>query len=147
MRPTRRGFTQSLSGARRTPAAHPAGSVWRLFLVVPLLTALAACAPDAPEGGIPTHPSDRFSVTLAWDPPATDAMGDALEDLAGYRLYHSRSTPPNGAEGTQVEVGAATQYKVENLEAGTYYIAVTAIDEAGNESALSNELRVEVGAR
>jgi hypothetical protein len=44
-----------------------------------------------------------------------------------------------------IEVGEATQYTLENLEAGTYFFAVTAIDRSGNESDLSQELRVEVG--
>jgi fibronectin type 3 domain-containing protein len=44
-----------------------------------------------------------------------------------------------------IDVGDTTEFTVENLEAGTYYFAVTAVDKAGNESDLSEELRVEVG--
>ena len=139
------GRTRSSAPEARR-ACGPRHRSWRGPLPVVLLAAVAAgCVPDTPDGGIPTHPSDRFSVTLAWDPPATDAIGGTLEDLAGFRLYHSLSMPPNGPGGTLIEVGEATQHTVENLEPGTYYFAVTAIDVAGNESALSDELRVEVG--
>ncbi len=131
------------------PEPHPARGLrrrsdWQLPVV--LLAGFAlGCVPEAPESGIPTHPSDRFSVTLAWDAPGTDAQGAILEDLAGYRVYHGSSMPPNGPSGTMIEVGEATQYTLENLEAGTYFFAVTAIDRSGNESDLSQELRVEVG--
>lgn len=128
---------------RRAPGAGRHGA-WLLAAAV-LMVLAAGCAPDAPDGGIPTHPSDRFSVTLAWDAPATDAMGGALTDLAGYRLYHSPSQPANGPDGAMVEVGPEAQYTVENLEPGVYFFAVTAVDEAGNESELSEELRAEVG--
>lgn len=104
-----------------------------------------ACAPDAPEGGIPTHPSDRYSVTLAWDAPATDAMGNTLTDLGGFRLYRSPSMPADGPDASVIELGKSTQFTVENLEPGVYFFAVTAVDETGNESELSQELRVEVG--
>lgn len=115
---------------------------WLLALVAALTL---GCVPDSPDAGIPTHPSERFSVTLAWDAPATDAMGNPLGDLAGYHLYHSPSSPPDGPDGTMIDAGVATQYTVDGLQAGIYYFAVTAVDEAGNESALSAELRVEVG--
>ena len=116
-----------------------------MLVAILLAGILFACAPDSPDGGIPTHPSDLFSVTFAWDAPSTDALGNPLVDLAGFRLYHSPSMPPNGPEGSMIEVGDVTQFTVENLEAGIYYFAVTAIDAVGNESELSEELRVEVG--
>jgi hypothetical protein len=116
-------------------------------LAVAALTAVwLGCAPDAPEGGIPTHPSDRFSVTLAWDAPTTDAVGNPLDDLAGYRLYFNAAPPADGTGSTMLELGDVTDYKVEGLPAGTYYFAVAALDDDGNQSELSTELEVEVGS-
>lgn len=102
-----------------------------------------ACAPDGPSDGLPTHPSDTYSVSLEWDPPTTDAMGRPLEDLAGYRLYfrladQAEFEPP-------VEVGTATEATLDGLTAGDYVFAVTALDVLGNESDLSVPLPVEVG--
>ncbi len=104
-----------------------------------------ACSPDAPEGGLPTHPSEGFSVSLEWDPPTVDAVGRPLTDLAGYRLYYSPALPPTGPEGVSVEVGDTPRATVSGLPAGTYYFAVTAVDSAGNESDLSAALAVGVG--
>lgn len=115
-----------------------------LAVVTGLALVLAsACAPDGPGGGLPTHPSDVYSVRLEWDPPTTDAMGRTLDDLAGYRLYH-QVTGSSDFE-TPIEVGTATTATVEGLSAGDYVFAVTAVDTEGNESDLSAPLPVEVG--
>ena len=105
---------------------------------------VSSCAPDAPEGGAPTHPTDRYSVTLEWNAPTLDAVGRPLEDLAGYRLYY---TPESGSEldTEMVDVGPDTRHTVTGLEAGSYLFAVTALDLDGNESEFSDPLPVEVG--
>jgi len=118
-------------------------SVWVALLALAVLS----CVPDAPDGDIPTGLSvqeDAFSVTLAWDAPTQDSNGGPLSDLAGYRFYYSRTTPPDGPDGTLVEV-VETRHTATDLAAGTWYFAVTAVDEAGNESALSDAVAVEVG--
>lgn len=106
---------------------------------------LAGCAPDGPGGGIPTHPGDTYSVTLEWDPPTTDAVGRPLEDLSGYRLYYWEAESTAGSE-TKIELGPATRVTVSGLLAGDYLFAVTALDNMGNESDLSDPLSVEVGS-
>ncbi len=70
------------------------------------------------------------SINITWDP-----VNDS--DLAGYRLYYgiqSRIYNPH----IQIDK-SITNYQVENLKDGTYYIAVTAIDTSVNESGFSNE--------
>ncbi len=104
-----------------------------------------ACSPEGPEGGLPTHPSDGFSVTLGWDAPTEDAVGRPLTDLARYRLYYSPTSPPAGSEGVRIDLGLETRATVPGLPAGRYFFAVTAIDLVGNESDLSAPLEVEVG--
>ena len=59
--------------------------------IVAALVLATGCAPDGPGDGVPTHPSDTYSVTLEWDAPTTDAVGRPLQDLAGYRLYYRDS--------------------------------------------------------
>ena len=126
---------------RRTQPEHRGG----MALLVAVGCVLSGCAPDAPEGGFPTHPGDRFAVTLEWDAPATDAVGGALDDLAGYRLYYSDASPPSGPGGVVLEVGLVTRRTVGDLAPGIYFFAVTAYDRDGNESIPSGELQVEVG--
>jgi len=113
--------------------------------VLGALGALYACSPEGPEGGLPTHPSDGFSITLEWDAPTQDAAGKPLTDLAGYRLYYSPTLPPSGAEGVRLDVGLDRRATVSGLPAGRYFFAVTALDVAGNESDLSAALEVETG--
>ena len=108
------------------------------------LVSVSSCAPDAPEGGAPTHPTDRYSLTLEWDAPTTDAVGRPLEDLAGYRLYYS-SDPPSEVDEEMIDVGNVTRFTVTDLAAGDYLFAVTALDEDGNESEFSDPLPAEVG--
>lgn len=115
-------------------------------LAVGLIVLGGACAPEAPEGDIPTHPGDRFSVTLEWYAPETDAVGQPLLDLAGYRLYYSTESPATGPGTTLLDVGDVTRYTAGDLAPGTYFFAVTAYDADGNESLPSGELQVEVGA-
>ena len=115
--------------------AAPSGVVGILF----------GCSPDGPAGGLPTHPSDGFSVTLEWDAPTRDALGRPLADLAGYRLYYSPALPLTGPEGVRLDLGLETRATVSGLPAGRYYFAVTALDLVGNESDLSAPLEVETG--
>jgi len=109
------------------------------------LLVLSACTPDGPEQGPPTHPTDRYSLTLEWDAPTTDAVGRPLDDLAGYRLYYAPDPTPELGEAEMIEVGDATRYTVTGLEAGSYLFAVTALDLDGNESEFSDPLPAEVG--
>ena len=117
----------------------------RLALAAVLTLALAAgCAPDGPGSGVPTHPVDTYSVTLEWDAPTTDAVGQPLQDLSGYRLYYWESEFGAGSE-TMIELKAETGVTVSGLPAGYYLFAVTALDTLGNESDLSDPLPVQVG--
>jgi hypothetical protein len=78
-------------------------------------------------------PGDR-TATLSWVAPSD-------QRVRGYRVYvGSASGSYFLPKGAGLDVGAATTYRVEYLNAGkTYYFAVTAYDEVGNESGYSNE--------
>jgi hypothetical protein len=120
-------------------------TVW-LAIVPSALIAQLSCAPDAPQGGVPTHPGDSYSITIGWNAPTLDAMGRPLSDLQGFRVYYSTSQPPDGPEAVSVDVGLVEEYTVDGLSAGLYYVAVSALDTSGNESELSEALAVEVGS-
>jgi len=78
------------------------------------------------------------SATLSWNPPTTYADGSPLTSISGYRIYFSRDSTRLD-QVVNVDPGL-TSYRVENLEAGTWYFAVTARDDAGLESAKSSPL-------
>lgn len=112
------------------------------LLLCAVLTA-TACKPDGPTD--PGPPVETFSVTLEWTAPTEDAQGDPLDDLHGYRIHYRSSSPANGPGATVVEVDDVTRATVDGVPAGQWRFGVTARDVSGNESALSNEVLVEVG--
>lgn len=122
-----------------------------LPVVVLLLStslALGSCKPEGPAGPVdgPDPDPDEFSVTLQWNAPTEDAAGNPLEDLLGYRVHYRDTSPANGPGATTADVDPAdTRTTISDVPAGTWYFGVTARDIAGNESTLSNEVRVEVG--
>lgn len=121
-----------------------------LLGAVALALALGSCKPGGPtdpedEGPDPTPGGDTFSVTLEWNAPTQDADGEPLLDLAGYMVHYRASSPADGPGATSVDVGETTRATIEGVPAGAWQFGVTARDVSGNESALSNELRVEVG--
>ena len=76
------------------------------------------------------------TVTLVWDE-------NKETDLAGYIFYYGAAS---GDYSFSMDVGNTTQYTIQNLDQGvTYYFAVSAYDEGGNESDLSVELPHTIG--
>jgi hypothetical protein len=80
------------------------------------------------------------SATLTWDAPLKNVDGSALTDLAAYKLYYGRN-PGDYSSEILIDNPGVTTYVVENLVADTYFFAITAINEAGEESRFSNEAR------
>lgn len=64
-------------------------------------------------------------------------------DLAGYVVYYGTQS---GRYTHRIKVGRQTAYTIKDLEEKrTYFIAVAAMDTAGNESPFSDEVAGEVG--
>jgi fibronectin type 3 domain-containing protein len=84
--------------------------------------------PLAPQGL--TSGVSNLNITLNW-------QANAEPDLAGYKVYYGNSSR---SYGPSIPTGHVTSYTIDNLEAGkTYYLAVVALDSAGNESGYSTE--------
>jgi hypothetical protein len=77
-------------------------------------------------------------VALSWIAPDQNVDGSPLTDLAGYRIYYGQESR---SYSDMVELGSpgATNYTL-TLASGDYYVAMTALDAQGNESAYSNEV-------
>jgi hypothetical protein len=70
-------------------------------------------------------------ATLEWDP-------NSESDLAGYKIHYGLAS---GSYTMVVDVGNQTSHTLTGLTAGTtYYIAATAYNTSGMESAYSTEL-------
>lgn len=90
--------------------------------------------------------ADAASVNVSWIAPSTNADGSPLRDLAGYRVYLGTAAPacpggpahavssPSSAPGSAQTVSR----RITGLTASTtYFVRVTAVDTAGNESRCS----------
>jgi hypothetical protein len=77
-------------------------------------------------------------VSVSWVAPTENVDGTPLTKLAGYRLYVGQIS---GAYTDSISLSdpSATSH-VLDLQTGSYYLAMTAIDGDGNESAFSNEI-------
>jgi hypothetical protein len=75
---------------------------------------------------------------LSWTAPTQNVDGTALTDLAGYRVYWGTARR-NYSQNERLD-GADTRQHSINLAPGTWYFAVTAVNEAGEESAYSGEV-------
>jgi hypothetical protein len=75
-------------------------------------------------------------VALAWDP-------NQEPDVAGYTIHYGTYSTNYQYS---VDLGNVTSCTVSNLDLNeTYYFAVTAFDDAGNESAYSDEISTSIG--
>jgi fibronectin type 3 domain-containing protein len=73
------------------------------------------------------------SATLLWN-------ANTETDLAGYKVYRATASGAYGAPITTI-TGNVTTYVATALQVGTtYFFVVTAYDNAGNESIVSNEV-------
>lgn len=77
-------------------------------------------------------------VTVSWQPPTENVDGSPLVDLDGYRIYLGTTSRQYTDEVTVNDPGRTSQSL--ELSSGDYYIAMTAVDAAGNESSYSNEI-------
>ncbi|MGH8188057.1 MAG: putative Ig domain-containing protein [Steroidobacteraceae bacterium] len=77
------------------------------------------------------------SATLSWTPPTQNTDGSTITNLAGYRINYGTSS---GQLNQIIEIsnpGMAT-YVVNGLNAGNWFFAVRAYNNAGAESVISN---------
>ena len=79
-------------------------------------------------------------VTLNWMAPTQNVDGTALTDLAGYRIHYG-TTSRNYTDSVPVSNPTTTSRSL-SLITGDYYFAMTALDQQGEESAYSNEVRM-----
>jgi hypothetical protein len=93
-----------------------------------------------PPFRITVLPFGDASVTLSWTIPSTNEDGTPLTDLAGFTAYYGATTG-SYSHSTTIDNPGVTSLFLENFSYGhTYYFAITAFDESGNESEYSDEV-------
>src|SRR2546426_633573 len=109
---------------------------WRLALGLALGAVLLA-----------TNPGSAGIVDATWTAPTTNTDGSPLVDLASYRIYHGTgSAPCPGPTFSQVAsstssppANQAVSFRLTGLSTGTtYFVAITAVDAGGMQSACSS---------
>jgi hypothetical protein len=121
---------------------------WLLRAALVAAVGLAGCDDDDPVG-----PDDRYAPAIPRGVTSTTGDREVLLswypnqelDLGGYRVY--RSTTENGSYGeiawvraSRPDVAYEEYLDRDVLNGRTYYYAVSAVDDRGNESDLSMEL-------
>jgi len=82
-------------------------------------------------------PTSKTNVAaLTWTPPTQNNDGSPLDNLASYRLYYG-TTAGQLTKVITIDKGQ-TAYTVSDLQPATYYFALSAVNSAGLESALSD---------
>jgi len=79
------------------------------------------------------------SATVTWNTPTTNADGTVLTDLAGFRVHYGKATQSYSLI-ADINDPDANSAVIEDLEADTWFFAVTAVDRNDNESAFSSEV-------
>jgi len=143
---TNSASSHSLASAGSSSASSSPGSRSALNLIknssiatllqapTPVVTTPPSSSPPpTPASTSPPNPSTG-SLTLTWT-----ANGEP--DLAGYKIYVGTASGTYNVSGSPFVIGKVTSYTVANLPNGqTYFIAMSAYDNAGNESSLSAEV-------
>ena len=89
--------------------------------------------PSTPPSTPPPGPSTG-NVTLSW-------AANGEPDLAGYKVYVGTASGRYDFPGSPFMTGLITSYTISNLpKPQTYFFALSASDNAGNESSLSAEI-------
>jgi hypothetical protein len=134
--------TGTLSG---TPAATNVGVAAQIQISVSDGTHTAALAPfSITVAAAPSTPSLAESVTLYWTIPADNSNGTVATNLAGYHVYYGTSA---ASLTTVITVDNAndTSQVIGNLQAGTWYFAVTAFNTEKIESKMSEVVPLTIG--
>ena len=92
---------------------------------------------------MPAAMSVPGTVTVAWSAPTQNDDGTTLSDLSGYRIHYG-SESQNYTETVAVKNPGLTRFILEQLPAGTHFIAMTAYNAAGAESEYSREVKITV---
>jgi hypothetical protein len=99
-----------------------------------------------PEFAVTVTPAvgTNGSATLSWQAPAENTNGTAVTNLAGFKIHYGTKSGTY-TKTISIDTVGLTTYVVENLAAGTYYFAITAVTAGGAESDYSTEAKKSIG--
>lgn len=119
--------------ARDNHCAEVGGGVWN-FTTLPQPNK----TPGAPTGLKATV--EGKTVSIQW-------QSNSEADIDHYNIYVGYSSKVYNIEGSPFNIGKVTSLTAPDVPEGTYYLALSAVNSAGLESSLSEEIKVVVGAK
>ena len=140
-RPAWAAFDSATGRLSGTPAAGDVGSYNGIVISVDDGTDTADLAPFS----ISVTASATGSITVSWTAPTENDDGSPLTDLAGYKIYYG-TEPGNYTTRVDVDSAGVTTWVIDELPAGTYYLAATSVNGIGVESVYSAEVVKQVAA-
>ena len=128
--------TGELSG---TPTESEVGTTRAITITASDGGSSASIEPFTVQINTPTAapPPAAGSASLSWNAPTENTDGSPVTDLVGFHIYYGTSADAL-TQTIDVPATTTTTYVIGDLDAGTYYFAVTAYTAQGTESAQSN---------
>src|SRR5262249_33842222 len=133
-KPTWAAFNSATGELSGTPTANDVGSHEEITISVSDGRSTVQLAQFA----INVMPQASRSITLSWQAPTENTDGSTLTNLQGYKIHYGTQAGQYTSTITLSNAGL-TRYVIDNLNAGTYYFAISAISSTGVESDLSGE--------
>lgn len=120
-----------------------------LFFILLLSLLITACGGGGGGGTTITTGTGNVtgtgtkSISVRWDIPTTKVNGDpiSLSEIGGFKIYiasNNNLTP--SLPRVTITDNTATDYVINNLTSGTYYIYITTYDVNGDESPYSDPI-------
>jgi len=119
--------------ARDNHGAEAGGAVWSFTTLPP-----PNQAPSAPTGL--KAAVEGKTVFIQW-------QANKETDIDHYNIYVGYASKNYDIEGSPFNIDNVTSLTVPDVPDGTYYMALSAVNSAGQESSLSEEIKVVVGAK
>ncbi|MFU8822555.1 MAG: putative Ig domain-containing protein, partial [Gammaproteobacteria bacterium] len=117
-----------------TPADKDVGT--HSFITITVSDGQASVSLDPFSVAVSAPPPVIGHATVSWTPPTERTDGSPLTDLSGFKVYYGKATT-SMTNVVDVQDPTQTRQLIENLDAGTWYFAVTAYDNENFESAKS----------
>lgn len=109
------------------------------IVVIAALLLLGGC--NGGDGGGSSSPASSPAQTsgqasLSWDAPQSNTDGSTLSDLSGFVILYGTG-PVDLSQSIEISNPSVDRYVIENLNPGTWYFAVQAVNAAGVRSSMS----------
>ncbi|MDB6157909.1 MAG: sericin-like [Gammaproteobacteria bacterium] len=139
---TAQGTAPASSNTTPTSSGTAPGSGSTTVAAIDKGSGSVAFTPPPKPVSPPPKPSTG-TATLDWTPPTQNSDGSVLTNLAGYTVYYGTS-PDSLTQSVKVSNPGLTAYTLSNLQAGTWYFAVTSYSSAGVESTRSGVISAKI---